>query len=80
MGSRGRQTRIQSGGHIYEFAAVEQRPPAELRTNKSALEAVTVVETIGVAACHGHKHAPLVARLPGFDWFRMSPPELMRSS
>ena len=80
MLSRGRQSRIQLGGHTFEFADVEQRPPAELRTNESAREALTVVETMGVAACCGHKHAPLVARFAGLDWYRMCPPELVHDS
>ena len=30
--------------------------------------------------CGGHKSPPLIARWPGFDWYRMSPPELMHDS
>jgi hypothetical protein len=38
-----------------------------------------MVEAVGQPV-GGHKTAPLIARFPGFDWFRMSPNELMHDS
>ena len=79
-GSRGRQKRLGHGGNTYEYEDVEARPTPQLRTNRLARECLTVVDTIGLDACMGHKHAPLVASWPGFDWARYIPPELMHDS
>lgn len=77
--SRGRQARIQAGGHTYEYSGVETRPQAPPRDVVYARRCLTVVEAVGIPT-GGHKTAPLVARLPGFDWRRWSPPELMHDS
>ena len=80
LGSRGRRQRVRDGGHTYEYDGVEKRPTPELRTSGFARECLAVVETIGVSSCGGHKMPPLIAKWPGFDWYRMNPPELMHDS
>jgi len=79
VGSLGRGSRVQAGGHTYEFAAEEVRPAAPLRSVTSARRHLSVVEALG-EPCGGHKHAPLMSRYPGFDWGRMTPPELAHDS
>ena len=79
-GSRGRQSRVRDGGHTYEYDGVERRPTPALRTGAFARECLAVVETIGIKSCGGHKMPPLIAKWPGFDWYRMNPPELMHDT
>ena len=71
--------RISQGGHEYEYGAVATRSPAEFRDVESARRCLAVVEALEMP-CGGHKSPPLIARWPGFDWYRMSPPELMHDS
>ena len=78
-GSPGRQERIQAGGHTYEYGGEETRPKARFRSVQSARRCLTVVEAVG-RPFGGHKTAPLVARWPGFSWYRYSPQELMHDS
>ena len=78
--SRGRQSRVQDGGHMYEYADEETRPPSALRTNQLARECLAVVEAVGVPGCKGHKHEPLIAKWPGMDWYRMCPNELVHDT
>ena len=40
---------------------------------------LAVVEAVGIAY-GGHKTPPWVALLAGFDWYRLSPPELMHDT
>ena len=78
-GSRGRQAQVAKGGHTYEYGRVETRIRAEFRDVKSARRCLAVVEALETP-CGGHKSPPLIARWPGFDWYRMNPPELMHDS
>ena len=78
-GSRGRQAQVAKGGHTYEYGRVETRIRAEFRDVKSARRCLAVVEALEMPH-GGHKSPPLIARWPGFDWYRMSPPELMHDS
>ena len=78
-GSRGRQARVRQNGLEYEYAGVETRRPARFRDTRSARRCLAVVEALDMP-CGGHKSPPLIARWPGFDWYRMSPPELMHDS
>ena len=78
-GSRGRQARIRQDGLEYEFADVETRGPPPFRNTMSARRCLAVVEALDMPF-GGHKSPPLIARWPGFDWYRMSPPELMHDS
>lgn len=78
-GSRGRQAQIQVGGHTYQYGGVELRPKAPFRDVSYARRCLAVVEAVG-RPTGGHKTAPLIARLPGFDWYRMSPPEIVHDS
>jgi len=78
-GSRGRQAQIQAGGHTYQYSGVELRPKAPFRDVPYARRCLAVVEAVG-RPTGGHKTAPLISRLPGFDWYRMSPPEIMHDS
>ena len=71
--------RISQGGHEYEYGAVATRSPALFRDVESARRCLAVVEALEMP-CGGHKSPPLIARWPGFDWYRMSPPELMHDS
>ena len=77
--SRGRQARVPHGGHVYEYGTVETRSPAPFRDVASARRCLAVVEALEMP-CGGHKSPPLIARWPGFDWYRMNPPELMHDS
>ena len=78
-GSRGREAQIQAGGNTYEYSDVELRPKAPFRDVAYVRRCLAVVEAVKMPT-GGHKTAPLIARLPGFDWFRMSPPEIMHDS
>lgn len=78
-GSRGRRAQFTAGGHTYEYGGVEARRKAPLRSVRYARDCLAMVEAVGQPV-GGHKTAPLIARLPGFDWFRMSPNELMHDS
>ena len=78
--SRGRQPRVHAGGHTYEYDGVEARPTPTLRTGAFARKCLAVVETIGIESCGGHKRPPLIAKWPGFNWYRMNPPELMHDT
>jgi hypothetical protein len=78
-GSRGRQSQIQAGGHTYEYGDIEQRPKAPLRDERSVRDALAMVEALD-RPVGGHKTVPVIARIPGFHWFRMSPNELMHDS
>ena len=78
-GSRGRQAEIQAGGHTYQYSGVELRPKAPFRDVPYARRCLAVAEAVGTPT-GGHKTAPLIARIPGFDWYRMSPPEIMHDS
>ena len=77
--SRGRQTRLAHGGHTYEYGTVETRNPAKLRDVKFARQCLVVVEAMAMP-CGGHKSPPLIVRWSGFNWYRMSLPELMHDS
>ena len=79
VGSRGRQSRVNAGGHTYEFRDQETRPPAPFRSVASVRRHLAVVEAIGDPS-GGHKTSPLMGLWPGFDWYRMSPPELAHDS
>ena len=78
--SPGRQARVTFGGLTYQYAQPETRRPPDYRSGKAARECLTVVDVIGVDACRGHKYPPLLAQLPGFNWRRLNPPELMHDS
>ena len=78
--SRGRRSRVLDGGHYYEFEDVEERPVPGLRTTCLARECLAVVEAMGVGGCKGHKSAPLVAKIPGMEWYRIIPPELVHDT
>ena len=79
LGSRGRRSRVQAGGHTYEFGAEEARPKAPYRSVTSARRYLAVVEALGEPS-GGHKTTPLPSRWPGFDWGRYTPPELAHDS
>ncbi len=79
MQSRGRLARVHAAGETYEYSEDETRPKPKLRTMDYVQESCAVVEALDVP-CHGHKSAPLVAKWPGFNWFRYNPPELMHDS
>lgn len=78
--SRGRQSRLRAGGHTYQFDDVEDRPTPRLRTTATARECLTVIDTIGIDGCRGHKFPPLVAQFPGLNLYRLNPPETMHDS
>ena len=79
LGSRGRRSRVQAGGHTYEYGAEETRPTAPHRSGTSARRHLAVVEALGEPS-GGHKTTPLPSRWPGFDWGRYTPPELAHDS
>ena len=62
----------------YEYGGVEARRKAPLRSVRYARDCLAMVEAVGQPV-GGHKTAPLIARFPGFDWFKMSPNELMHA-
>ena len=78
-GSRGRQPQIQIGGHTYQYSGVETRPKAQFRDTQFVRRCLAVVEAVGSPHC-GHKSPPLMARFLGFDWYRLSAPELVHDS
>ena len=77
--SRGRMRRLRSNGQTYEFSEVERRPPAQHRDTKFVRECLQAGRQLRMNLL-GHKHAPLIAKWPGFDWWRVNVPELMHDS
>ena len=79
VNSRGRMRRIRSNGQTYEFSEVERRPLPQHRDNKFVRECLQAGRQLRMNLL-GHKHAPLIAKWPGFDWWRINVPELMHDS
>ena len=78
-GSPGRQAVIRAGGHTYEYSGVESRAKPALRDVAYVRHCLAIVEAVG-RPTGGHKEVPIVAGLPGFDWYRFSPTEWMHDS
>lgn len=74
--SRGRGTRVSYRGNSYEYYRICERAPPEVRTEEFVRNAVAFAR-LRKAAFLGHKAAPLISRWPGFDWYRMNPPDFM---
>jgi len=74
--SRGRRRRVGYRGQLYEYYRECTRPPPKIRDNDFVGDAIAF-------AIHrkspfmGHKRLPLMSRWPGFDWYRMNPPDVM---
>ena len=77
--SRGRAKRVQYAGHVYEYSKDCTRPKPRLRNNASVRTAVAF-STQRNHPFMGHKSLPLLARWPGFDWYRMNVPDLMHGT
>ena len=74
--SRARRSFFRYNGIVYQYGYDETRPPAIIRGDKMARDAVTMAKQIR-GPFLGHKIAPLPAGWPGFSWPRYIPGELM---
>ena len=66
-------------GMMYEYGYVERRDPPRERTNEFVREAATFAVQRR-APFLGHKCLPLTSRLPGFDYLRYIPGEVMHGT
>ena len=79
MNSRGRRRRVGFRGHLYEYYRECTRQPPKIRDNKSVRDAIAFARH-RKSPYMGHKDLPLISRVPGFDWYRMSPPDWMHGA
>ena len=75
-GSRGRRRRLRFCGQIFEYHDNEARLKPQLREDVFVRNAVAFARQ-RQAPFLGHKGLPMLARWPGFNWYRMNTPDFM---
>ena len=75
-GSRGRRRRVLFRGHVFQYKNVEELPKPQLRDDDFVRHAVAFSKQRR-SPYLGHKSIPLLARWPGFSWYRMNVPDVM---
>ena len=78
-GSRGRRKRVHYCSHTYEYEDDETRLKPKFRDDTFVRTAVAFVKQRH-APFLGHKGTPMLARWPGFNWYRMNPPDIMHGT
>ena len=79
QGSRGRRKRVHYCSHTYEYEDDETRLKPKFRDDTFVRTAVAFVKQRH-APFLGHKGTPMLARWPGFNWYRMNPPDIMHGT
>ena len=74
--SRGRRRRVGYRGRLYEYYRQCTRSSPKIRDNDFVGDAIAFAMH-RKAPFMGHKRLPLMSRWPGFDWYRMNPPDVM---
>lgn len=77
--SQGRRRRVGFRGQLYEYYRECTRLSPRIRDNAFVRDAIAFAKH-RKAPYLGHKFLPLCARFPGFDWLRMSTPEILHGS
>ena len=70
-GSRGRQRVVHYAGEMYEYRDRETRPTPKMRDDSFVRACVTAAQRLRQPIV-GHKHVPLLANWPGYNWYRLN--------